>query len=303
MSERLILSRCFHGLSVPKRAVGILPGSLTIMKQLAKRMLYAVAPRWTTALMSARSRAHSHRVLESWGCGAANRKLIQHLGRAVLAGPFAGLELTPMVDAEQLGPFLLGTYECELDAAWAIALQGRYSLLVDVGAKFGYYAVGLARRYPEAEVVAFDTDEWARRALKEMAGANQTPNVRIEGYCDSQWFNSHFDNECPAFVISDCEGYEEVLFRETQPQKLVAATLIIETHEEFVPGVRSRIEERFSRSHRVASFGRATARRQPSVPLDFLSDAERTLAVQEARPPQDWLLCLPRSGPNRHLGT
>ena len=49
--------------------------------------------------------------------------------------------------------------------------------IVDVGAKFGYYAVGLARRYPAAAVVAYDVDWWARRACRRMAAANGVGNV------------------------------------------------------------------------------------------------------------------------------
>jgi len=84
---------------------------------MAKRWLNWLAPRWTTALLSARARAHSHRVLESWGCPNVNRKLIEHLGDRVLSGPFAGMRLTPMTHAEQIGPCLRGVYEGELSEA------------------------------------------------------------------------------------------------------------------------------------------------------------------------------------------
>ena len=110
--------------------------------------MHAVAPRWTAALLSARARAHSHRVIAGWGSATVTRKLVERFGSRVLDGPFAGMILTPMTHAEQLGPYILGLYESELDAAWDAVLKGTYTQVVDVGARFGYYAVGLARQYP-----------------------------------------------------------------------------------------------------------------------------------------------------------
>lgn len=139
----------------------------------------AVAPQWTASRLAARSRAHSHRVVTDHGLDRLGRTLIDRLGRQVLSGPFEGLTLSPMCEQEHLGPFLLGVYESELDSAWDQILRGTYRQVLDVGAKFGYYAVGLARCYPATEVVAFDIDPWAQDALREMVSANDVANVRI----------------------------------------------------------------------------------------------------------------------------
>jgi hypothetical protein len=268
------------------------------MKQLAKRLLYAVAPQWTTALMSARARAHSHRVVASWGCGPLNRKLVDRFGSSVQGGPFAGLRLTAATHAEQIGPYLLGVYESELDQAWDTVFAGTYSQIIDIGAKFGYYAVGLATRYPTAHVVAFDTDWWARRAVREMAAANGVGNVEVKGFCGPDWLAHHTDEA--AFIISDCEGYEDVLFNPKSIPALRTATLIIETHDCFVPGVSDRLRAAFAESHSVHVYG-PCERRAPACDLDFLAEPERRLATCEVRPPQQWLLCLPATGPNQGL--
>jgi hypothetical protein len=39
------------------------------MKKLIKRVLESMAPEWTTALLSAKARAHSLWVVREWGCG------------------------------------------------------------------------------------------------------------------------------------------------------------------------------------------------------------------------------------------
>ncbi len=105
------------------------------MKQFVKGFLYAIAPRWTIAFMSARARAHSHRVVASWGCAALTRKLVERFGNCVQEGPFAGLTLTPMTHAEQIGPYLLGVYESELDEAWKTIYRRPFTQIIDIGAR------------------------------------------------------------------------------------------------------------------------------------------------------------------------
>ncbi len=278
------------------------------MKRLLKKLLYAIAPELTAALISARSRAHAHKVLESWGSRAITEKLVQHLGSRVQDGRFAGMELTPMTHAEQIGPYLLGVYESELDGAWDVILRGSYAQIIDVGAKFGYYAIGLARRYPNAAVVAFDTDWWARKAIKQMAAANDARNIEVKGYCTPDWLarNAHEG----VFVLSDCEGYEAVLFTSDVIARLSSATLVIETHNAFAPGVTDRLRASFSDTHVVrlyydssrelASRGRSS-RRLSTRSLAFLTEAEQQFALHEVRGTQVWLVCLPKGGPNRGL--
>ncbi len=269
------------------------------MKQFVKGILNSFAPQWTTALMSARARAHSHRVVASWGGGVVTRKLVEQLGSRVQEGPFAGLELSVMTHLEQIGPFLLGVYESELDNAWLRVFQGNYTQIIDVGSKFGYYAIGLAKRYPAAQVVALDTDWWARKATRQMAAVNGTDNVIVKGFCSPDWIAENTLDA--AFIISDCEGYEAVLFDQRTVSKLRSATLIIETHDCFVPGVSEMLCRAFGDSHVVRRIGSEGDRRTFSRSLEFLTESQRRLAEHEVRPEQIWLLLLPRTGPNRAL--
>ena len=269
------------------------------MKRLVKRLLFAAAPGWTLALLSARARSRSHRIVAEWGSGAVTEKLITRFGSRVQSGPFAGLLLSPMTTAEQLGPFLLGVYESELDSAWETVLPGRFERIIDIGAKFGYYAVGLARRYPEARVVAFDTDWWARKALREMARLNDVSNVEIRGECRRDWLAAQ--DGVPALVISDCEGCEETIFTKDVASALRHAVLIIETHDCFIPGISERLGRVFDPTHEVRQVHSDENRREPHDSLEFLSSQERTLATREVLPAQVWLLCLPKAGPNSDL--
>jgi hypothetical protein len=264
------------------------------MKSLIKHLLYRFAPKITTALVSAKGRAHSHNVVREWGCGPINQKLISHFGNSVVTGPFEDVVLTPMTHAEQIGPYLLGVYESELDDAWSTVFLGTYSQIIDVGAKFGFYAIGLARRYPHAEVFAFDTDWWARKAMREMSSANKTPNVKIMGFCSPAWVTTNIREN--AFIISDCEGFESTLFSDEVIAKLGTATLIIETHDCSVPGVCQRLHNAFQKTHNVTTVTMTGRRRTFDGDLTFLgTDRERELASNEVRPDQTWLLCTPKN--------
>lgn len=270
------------------------------MKHLVKRLLYTFAPALTTAIVSAKSRAHSHTVVRNWGCAPIHKKLTTQFGNSVITGPFAGVVLTPMTQAEQIGPFLLGTYESELVDSWETIFRGSYTQIIDVGAKFGFYAVGLAKRFPKADVVTFDTDWWARKATREMASANHTTNVQIKGFCTPQWLAQNTRQD--AFIISDCEGFEDTLFTSEVIARLNTTTLIVETHDCFVPGVSERLRKAFDSSHFVQVVKMTGAEIRPPVDLSFLAtDRERQLASQEVRPDQIWLFCIPKTGTNATL--
>jgi hypothetical protein len=262
------------------------------VKSLLRKTLYSVAPETTTALLSARSRAHSHRLVQEWGLGKLTHKLIERFGPTVQSGPFRGLTLTPMTLAEHLGPFLLGTYEAELHPWLEEVGRGSYSQLLDVGAKFGYYAVGLARYHPGSRVVAFDTDWWARKATREMAVANRTPNVETVGFCSPAWLEKYLEPN--SFILSDCEGYEATLFGDCHARALDSATLLVEIHDNLLAGVGARVRQRFAHSHDMRTVANTGERLSP-VNLEFITLEERRSALHEVRGPQEWLFLTPKA--------
>ena len=268
------------------------------MKRWLKRALLASAPKWTTQLLSARARAHSHRMVREWGLADITEKLLATFGPVVQSGPFRGMTLGPMTHREHLGPFLLGTYEAELHP-WFDSTEGnRYAQIIDVGSSFGYYAVGLARIFPNIPLIAFDTDWWARAATREMAIENRTPNVKVAGFCSPAWLDQSLRPK--SLVMCDCEGYEGELLTRTTSPSLNSATLIVETHEEACPGVTDRIRRRFAETHLVST---VTANLDsvpvPPVDLSFLTLDEARLAIREVRGPQTWLLLTPEASSPR----
>lgn len=259
-------------------------------KSVLKRVARAFSPRLAIAISAARGRRRSHRLLKEWGLWHLNQRLVDELGNVVLDGPFAGLTLSDLPRAEHVGPYLLGHYEAELHDTWTRLLRREYREFVDIGANFGYYAVGLARRFPNTRVVAFDVDWWARKAVAQMAAANHTSNVSIETWCDPSWLARHLQDH--SLIISDCEGYEGALFCERTVPALATCTLVIELHEAFVPGVTERCCAMFAATHAAEMIDTRPDVALKVRPASFTDDEMRRVST-EARGPQQWLVLTP----------
>ena len=259
-------------------------------KQFLKAAGYRVAPRLTTAVVSSRSRAHSASLVKEWGLFDLNQKLIAQAGRRVLHGPFAGMTLTSSAEQQHVGPYLLGTYEMELHGWIEECLRGRFSEIVDIGTSFGYYAVGLARRFPNTPVIAFDTDWWARRAVAEMAAANDVANITLQRHCSASWLATHLKPS--SLIVSDCEGYEAQLFLEAPIPALSTATMIVELHEQTPGELVPKFEARFSSTHAIERVSERSMT-PPVRDLPGLEASQMERLSQEVRGPQTWIYLRP----------
>jgi hypothetical protein len=250
-------------------------------------------PRTATQVFSARARAYSQALVTEWGCGRLNGKIMDQFGNKVLHGPFSDVLLSPETCREHLAPFLLGTYESELHEVWNSVFGMKFSQILDVGAKFGYYAIGLARRFPGIPVLAFDTDPWARRATREMSSANDV-QIQVLGFCTPDWMRSNLRKG--AFVFSDCEGYESTLFGSVEIPNLSFATMLIEIHEHASPGVARLIHNKYFRSHEIVTIPTRAQNVDFPPELASLSEVERKMAVTEYRTgEQAWMFLKPRA--------
>ena len=262
------------------------------MKQILKNMLFSIAPNQMAIIQSIRSRKNSHALIKEWGLLDLNEKLEKKFKNIVQFGPFAGMRLPPEAFQEHVGPFLLGTYEAELYPAWEVVLGKKYTQIIDIGCKFGYYAVGLAIKYPNAEIHAFDIDPWAKSATREMAKLNNVENLKVHGFCDAKWIQANLQPN--AFLISDCEGYEKFLFSNEFGPNGKTMTAIVETHDCMVVGASKQVRSALEDSHSVATFCDPWSGVYP-FDLGFLTSQEKEKAIREIRPEQEWLLCLPNA--------
>ncbi len=249
-------------------------------------------PGLALGILSARARRHSQRYHARSGHVEIGKQIADHYGKQVLSGPFKGIRLPEESFQEHAAPYLLGVYESELHGVWQTFLAGEYKQVLDIGAKFGYYAVGIASRLPNAHVIAFDTDRWARRVIAEGSLLNSCQDrLEIRGFCDLRWLQNHLEEN--AFIVSDCEGFESVLFQPNMIPQLASAVMVIETHDQEVHGVTDDLMERFKHSHRIMEIRSDESQRESPVKLSFLSDQQKSVALSDLRPDQSWLVMVP----------
>jgi hypothetical protein len=212
----------------------------------------------------------------------------------VRAGPMAGLKYPSFSSVgSSLFPKLAGTYESELVPIIS-RLNTRYEVIIDIGCAEGYYAVGLARMFAEATVVAFDADESARNLCYAMAVINKVDDqVQIRGECTSEWIAA-LDRSLPTLIVCDCEGCERYLFDQNNIDALKNADLIVELHPMYQPDVREFLTNLFGSSHHIQFVSSHDDKRKISdLPSQYgsLSEIEKLKMVQEGRSfSMDWLI-------------
>jgi hypothetical protein len=167
-------------------------------------------------------------------------------------GPFEGMLYVETSVGSAYIPKLLGTYERELTPQVEAIVAKAPRLIVDIGAAEGYYAVGLARLLPEANIIAFEMESHGRAALSEMAALNNvTARVEIRGKCEVEDLIEVLENADGAVVVCDVEGYEKQLLNPTLVSALSRAVILVELHDFIVPDITELLAERFAETHSI----------------------------------------------------
>ena len=215
-------------------------------------------------------------------------------------GPFSGLRY-PAYDAfgSLLCPKLIGSYEKELQPVIGPLFAETYTDIIDIGCAEGYYAVGLAKVFPDAQVWAFDPEPKAMESCREMADLNGVAGrVHIGAYCQPETLMQFANKRC--LVVCDCEGYELSLFNGENIAALKNSDLIIETHDLNGTEIAGPLAARFSTTHMVeviSSIDDVTKARTYRYPeTDALSFRDRLEMFAEGRRSQmEWLVCRPKT--------
>lgn len=210
-------------------------------------------------------------------------------------GPFAGLRY-PLLQSvgSSLFPKLLGSYEAELHPWIAEICAGDYSEIVDVGCAEGYYAIGLARRLPDARVFAYDTEPRAQELCLAAAQLNGVADrVSVRGTFAASDLAS-LPVRRRGLIVCDCEGAELDLFTADTVPHCAGWDLLVETHDFMDLTGSTRLLARFAGSHDVRAvlstddIQKAKHYDYPELaPLDL---ATRRAIVGEGRPAiMEWL--------------
>lgn len=267
-----------------------------MLKKMLKNLLLVSAPKTAAAFFASRARRHASFLEHHWGLVNETNRYVKRYGDTVLRGPFQGLIYPRSVLERSVANKLIGTYELELHSFLEEAIKSGPQRVIDVGSAEGYYAVGLARRLPDATVFAFDADRWARKRTAEMAHVNGVTNLNTFGLCSKRWLFENVRDK--TFVVMDCEGCEAELLSATP--RLVLPRLswwLIELHETRAPGVTDSLRQRFNKTHHT-ELCPGRIRKPEDCPefLKFAMDLAIIKLLDEHRDPgQQWLLCRPRT--------
>lgn len=224
-----------------------------------------------------------------------NRRVRDRLGNVVCSGPFAGVRLPDwgMTGIDLFAPKVIGSYERELHGWVEEAIAAHPPLVLNVGCAEGYYAVGLARRLPEASVLAFDTAALKIEQLAEIATLNDASVEAHARPCTHADLRELLVEG--ALVVCDCDGCEDVLLDPQAVPVLAQCSLLVETHDLLRPGINQRLVDSFALTHVVR-----TVSTEPRYVDDFpeLGDlplVSRQLAISEFRGgTMEFLFMVPR---------
>ena len=200
----------------------------------------------------------------------------------VSGGPFAGLRYTRRTAVGRIVAKLVGSYEEELHDALVDMIESKPRTVVDIGSAEGYYAVGIARRLPEARVHAFETEASRRDGCKDLALENGVADrVVLHGTCSTEDLERL--SEPGDFVICDCEGFETEVLQVDKVPWLKTARLLVEIHDAFVPGTTEMLSARFAPTHDLQFIPEAPREAARYPALDGLRAWEKDEALDEYR--------------------
>jgi hypothetical protein len=205
---------------------------------------------------------------------------VERNGLVVQGGPFPGMRYPP--ELAQV-PKLTGAYELELHDAIAEWIATPPQIVVDVGCSEGYYAVGLARALPDAQVHAYDIDDRSRELCSGLALLNGVADrVDVRRECGLEELRALPAHGVALFM--DCEGCESALLRPDLVAPMAGWRIIVELHDFIRPGLDDEVIARFSDSHEVEVIDERPRGDLDLEPLRFLTSRERATALNEFRP-------------------
>jgi hypothetical protein len=221
---------------------------------------------------------------------------VQFIGsKKVIAGPFKGLKFMQRFPTR---PMLLGIWEKEISFLWNSLRDIKF--IIDIGAAEGFYAVGLAKKYPDKMVYAFEMNEKTQKLLKDVSFKNSVTNIEIRGKCEFKDLQDLGKRLEDSLIIMDCEGYEIELLMKDSISIYRRTHMVVEVHEMYSPGCTKLIKERFSASHSITEIkGKNRDIRDWPTKLRILKHffPEKVLLhfMDEGRPyPMNWLYMKPK---------
>lgn len=220
----------------------------------------------------------------------------------VISGPFKGMKFNLDLPYDWFFlPMFLGTYELEIHSAFANLSNFRFDQIINLGASEGYYAVGMALKWPQATVYAFESMSIYSRKISKIARDNLVADrVYIRGRCNCVDLIDLLKPNKSTLLMLDVEGEEINLLEPQVVLELRQATVLVELHDVCVPECAKIIEERFGDTHNISKYiSRPRTIKDFPLPLGDINNPIVRLfalkAVTEYRGPQQkFFLMIPK---------
>jgi hypothetical protein len=232
------------------------------------------------------------RLLSKWRSVLIQNTLLQAQGTVVMQGPLAGMDfLSQSAEGCHIAK-LLGCYEQPLQPFILQAITNAYPTILNIGCAEGYYAVGMARRMPNTQVLAFDLNPKAQEVCTALAQKNKVTNrVKVSALFKPEDFAKYANQK--VLVLCDIEGAEIELLNPELAPTLKGMDLIVESHECLIPGITQILIDRFKDTHQITLVQDNGQRQLKDAPQWFnnLAHLDQLLATWEWRSgPTPWLV-------------
>ena len=224
------------------------------------------------------------RLLSKWRSVLIQNTLLQAQGTKVMQGPLAGMDFLPESAEGCHIAKLLGCYEQPLQPFIEQAITNAYSTILNIGCAEGYYAVGMARRMPNTQVLAFDLNPKAQEVCTTLAQKNGVSDrIKIGALFRPEDFASYANQK--VLVLCDIEGAERELLNPEVAPALKGMDLIVESHECLISGITQTLIDRFKDTHQITLIQDNGQRQLQDAPPWFnnLAHLDQLLATWEWR--------------------
>lgn len=222
------------------------------------------------------------------------QKLRNDTNSMVISGPFEGCKVMDSISwGNDTISKILGFYEQELHSIIEDAISWKPDIVINVGCAEGYYAIGFAKRLPDARVFAFDVDEKAQKVCELSAQINNV-SVRIKGLCNSNELVALSTGSDRPLLLIDCEGGERDLLLET-PYNFATARILVECHDCFYPNTTELLIKKYSKTHRINNIFQGPRNPFASQHLRQIGNSDAWNFISERRAAaMNWLYMVPQ---------
>ena len=224
------------------------------------------------------------RLLSKWRSVLIQNTLLQQQGTVVMQGPLAGMDFLPQSAEGCHIAKLLGCYEQPLQPFIEQAISNAYPTILNIGCAEGYYAVGMAKRMPKTQILAFDLNPNAQEVSTALAQKNSVAGrVKVGALFKPENFANYANQK--VLVLCDIEGAEKDLLDPEISPALKGMDLIVESHECLISGITQTLINRFKESHQITLVQDNGQRQLKDAPQWFnnLAHLDQLLATWEWR--------------------